>query len=278
MSDDLSSLFKIPKNDITDRINRLNQPSNLSAERIEFDEQGIPAILPGFQGYESIVFIRNRVYLTIEINQNGSMQAFLVEGSVSDNIKRIVLDKSSLRLLPMPLQIRNFAYESMIYTGDKLLIHYEANGSNITETPQMIEVDLENGDIRLVPFLNLEYRITDATRIDEIGYFWVINYYWPGDFSVLKPANDQLEERTDPLLRFLKDKPIERLVELRYSQDGTVLSKKAPIVTGSGSEDNSRNWEGIVRLDDRGFLLVTDKHPETILAFVPFNSNEREGH
>jgi hypothetical protein len=30
-----------------------------------------------------------------------------------------------------------------------------------------------------------------------------------------------------------------------------------------------RNWEGLVRLDDRGFLLVTDLFPGTILGFVP---------
>jgi hypothetical protein len=28
------------------------------------------------------------------------------------------------------------------------------------------------------------------------------------------------------------------------------------------------DWEGIVGLDERGFLLMTDKHPDTILAFV----------
>jgi len=32
----------------------------------------------------------------------------------------------------------------------------------------------------------------------------------------------------------------------------------------------SRNWEGIARLDKRGFLVVTDEHPGTILAFIPY--------
>jgi hypothetical protein len=30
-----------------------------------------------------------------------------------------------------------------------------------------------------------------------------------------------------------------------------------------------RNWEGLVRLEQRGFLLVTDKYPMTFLGFVP---------
>jgi len=33
--------------------------------------------------------------------------------------------------------------------------------------------------------------------------------------------------------------------------------------------NDARNWEGIVRLDNRGFLLATDKFPTTILGFVP---------
>ncbi len=29
------------------------------------------------------------------------------------------------------------------------------------------------------------------------------------------------------------------------------------------------NWEAMVRLDDRGFLIMTDRYPSTLLAFVP---------
>jgi hypothetical protein len=31
----------------------------------------------------------------------------------------------------------------------------------------------------------------------------------------------------------------------------------------------SRNWEAIVRLDDLGFLIASDKYPETEIGFVP---------
>ena len=34
-------------------------------------------------------------------------------------------------------------------------------------------------------------------------------------------------------------------------------------------KESPRNWEGIARLNDNGFLLVTDKHPSMILAYVP---------
>jgi hypothetical protein len=39
------------------------------------------------------------------------------------------------------------------------------------------------------------------------------------------------------------------------------------------SDDDTRNWEGLVRLDDYGFLLATDKYPRTILAFVPLDGS-----
>ncbi len=35
-------------------------------------------------------------------------------------------------------------------------------------------------------------------------------------------------------------------------------------------EPNLRNWEGIVRLENRGFLLMTDKYPETLFGFVEY--------
>ncbi len=267
----VSSIFRIPKREIIDHIDRSGPSTNLTATRIDFYEQGIPEDLPGFQGYESIVFIENKIYFTIEANQDGAMQAFLVEGLITDNMERVVLNKSSLRLLPMPVQIRNFAYEGMINSEDRLFIFYEANGANINDTPQMIEVSLENGDIRLKPFLNLEYRITDATSLNKEGHFWAINYFWPGDFDVLNPASDKLAALSNPPISFSRDKAVERLVEMQYSQDGIKLSHNAPIVLRSAPNGESRNWEGIVRLENRGFILVTDKHPQTILAFLPFN-------
>ena len=63
---------------------------------------------------------------------------------------------------------------------------------------------------------------------------------------------------------------VERLIELEYTGTELVLSEAPPIQLQLLGDDEGRNWEGIVRLDDRGFLLVTDKFPETILAFVPF--------
>jgi hypothetical protein len=65
---------------------------------------------------------------------------------------------------------------------------------------------------------------------------------------------------------------VERLVEFQLSHAGIVLVDRPPIQLEL--PDNllgmiGRNWEGLVRLDERGFLLATDTFPGTILAFVP---------
>ena len=55
---------------------------------------------------------------------------------------------------------------------------------------------------------------------------------------------------------------------LQYDADGITFVDRAPVQLELPGED-ARNWEGIVRLDDVGFLLVTDQYPQTILGFVP---------
>jgi len=132
----------------------------------------------------------------------------------------------------------------------------------------------------VVRFPNIEYRITDATELDEAGYFWAINYFYPGDEEKYQPF------RPEPLALTFGAGPshakldtVERLVEFQLTEDGIKLTGKPPIqlsligaslvLLGESIADQiSRNWEGIVRLDDRGFLLATDKFPNTLLGFV----------
>jgi hypothetical protein len=63
---------------------------------------------------------------------------------------------------------------------------------------------------------------------------------------------------------------IERLIELKYDGSRVVMSGTPPVGLELAAEGGRRNWEALARLEDRGFLLMTDRIPETILAFVPF--------
>ncbi len=61
---------------------------------------------------------------------------------------------------------------------------------------------------------------------------------------------------------------VERFVELEVTAAGIQCTDTAPLELELG-RGPGRNWEGIVRFQDRGFLVVTDKHPASMLAFVP---------
>jgi hypothetical protein len=57
-------------------------------------------------------------------------------------------------------------------------------------------------------------------------------------------------------------------LELELTERGISILSTPPIQLKMDQVEG-RNWEGIVRLDKLGFLVVSDKHPRTILGFVP---------
>jgi hypothetical protein len=60
--------------------------------------------------------------------------------------------------------------------------------------------------------------------------------------------------------------PVERLLKFRIDNDKIELVER-PAIYLELLEGDSRNWEGIVAYGD-GFLLVTDRFPTTILAYI----------
>ena len=118
-------------------------------------------------------------------------------------------------------------------------------------------------------FTNIEYRITDATKIDVNNKFWSINYFWPGDKKLLKPGRDRILGRVREGRSHSNSDAVERLIEFEIEDNKIITSDKEPIQLVL-DEKASRNWESIVRLDDKGLLIATDKYPKMILGFVPF--------
>jgi hypothetical protein len=94
---------------------------------------------------------------------------------------------------------------------------------------------------------------------------------YPGDEDDYRPSVDAFSDRSgvipDPSGR------VEHLIELRYTEHGIVTTGRRPIDLVLKEDGLSRNWEGIAPLDDRGFILVTDKFPKTMMVFV-----QRPGH
>jgi len=124
----------------------------------------------------------------------------------------------------------------------------------------------------------IEYRITDFTAPDEDGRFWAINYLYDGDKDKLDPAADQIAREFGRGESHLQSEHVERLVEFQYTENGIIRTGTPPIQLQFLADGKARNWEGIVRLDDIGFLLMTDKRLERFwahdLAYGPKSSSE----
>jgi len=236
-----------------------------------------------YQGFEAITFVGDRVFLTIEAGGLNETISYLVGGTIAPDLSEIVLDTENVAQILPQAAMGNTGDETLVADGERLLTIYEANGVNVNTLPIAHVFGLDLSEQGVTRFPNIEYRITDATAVDGAGNFWAINYFFPGDQEKYQPFTPE------PLRTQFGAGPshevlitVERLVEFHIGEEGIVLTENAPIqlaliggnmvLLGQPVGDQiARNWEGIVRLDDRGFLLVTDKFPETLLGFVPYN-------
>ena len=223
--------------------------------------------IQGFEGYEAIVFDGDRVFATIEAGRGGSTMGYLVTGTMAPDRSALRLDPSTLTEIEPQADLSNMTDETLLVAGDRLVTIYEANGPAVNAVPVAHLFDSTLAPVGTIPFPSIEYRITDATALDAALRFWAINYFWPGD-TKLKPGLDLIAASFGEGPTHARFTTVERLVEFQYDAKGISLTGAPPLQLKLIDDDRARNWEGIVRLDDRGFLLVTDKHPETILGFV----------
>ena len=146
---------------------------------------------------------------------------------------------------------------------------YEANGLNLQQDVQQVVFSPSSGKISFIDFTNIEYRITDATKIDKNSKFWSINYFWPGDEKKLTPGQDKILNNVKQGRSHSKSNQVERLIEFKIKTSGISISDTEPIQLVL-EPDVSRNWEALARLDNKGLLIATDKYPKMILAYVAF--------
>jgi len=265
--DDVSLIYRIPKDEL------LKYLLSDSQQAIK----PIPIILKGdaiywgdikFEGYEAIVFKDQQVFLAIEARLDGEMQGYLISGSIKSDMSEIILEPESLTETPLLLDLDNMSNEALLFIDERLYVFYEANG-NLNPDSSVLVYNMGLSFVSSINIASLEYRITDATEVDSQNRFWVINYFYPGE-EFLKPEVDPLMEIFPEGISHQTSENVERLVELQYIANEINVISKPPIQLVLQSTGEGRNWEGIVRLDDYGFLLVTDKYPRTILGFIPY--------
>ncbi len=239
----------------------------LEPRLVPFVAPGLAAAVDGFEGYEAIAFHGDQAFLTVEASPPGGMRSYLVSGVCGPDLSELRLEVETLVEIPMLTQSSNKSYESLLLVDGHVLAIYEANGAALSPDSVAAQFDLSLVAAGSLPFPQVEYRITDATALDDQDRFWAINYFFPGE-PELKPAVDSLADQYGQGATHAQAEYVERLLEFQLTESGFRLVDRPPLQLVL-LPDEARNWEGIVRLEGRGFLLVTDKFPETILAFVP---------
>lgn len=244
--------------------------SRLNFFDIPFDDGGLSKTLKGFEGFESILFLEDVVYLTIETCGGNPMKSFLVKGSVGGSGPddfMIVLDKDKTIELPQQNNYSNASYEALTSDGEYIYALYEQYGESVNKDPIVLKIDRELNIIDEMPIDSINYRITDASLMNENGEFWAINYFFPGD-EHLKVEADAVSDRFGLPRSHENDQRVERLVKFRLNFSGIEIIDQEPIYLELLADGDARNWEGLVVLDEKTFVIVTDKFPGSLLGMV----------
>jgi hypothetical protein len=258
-------LFAMPKQSILDYLDGKSSEA-LKPQTVTFVAPGLKEKIANFQGYEAIGFHGDRVFLTIEAGQGTEMHGYLVSGAITADGSQIMLDTAKIVEIPLPIMSENHSDEALLVLDDKILTFYELNGADLVPHPVALTFDLDLNPLSSLSFPHLEYRLTDASLAPD-GQMWVINYFFPGDTDML-PKSDPLAQTYGEGPTHAQVDQVERLVAFNLTVSGFTLAKSAPIQLTL--EKDSRNWEGLVALDQRGFLVATDKYPTTMLGVVAY--------
>jgi hypothetical protein len=243
----------------------------LAPQPVLFLAPGLAESTPGYGGYEAIVFRGLTAYLLIEGEDDGRMFSTLVRGHMAPDFSLLEIDSLPPVRIPGQAPLPNMSDESIVICDDRLITLYEANGANVNPRPLAHVFTLDLAPLGTVPSPTLEYRVTDATSCDRDGRFWIMNYFFPGERRLLEPARDLMAARDGAGPSHLNAETVERLVELRYTGTAVEISERSCVQFVLREDKEPRNWEGVARLANRGFLIATDRYPETILAFVPLD-------
>lgn len=262
-------IFMIPRKRIQKYLlSKKNFP--IHPKKISFSAPNYKNLIKGFEGFEAIAFFKNQVFILIETNFNNHMSSYLAWGIIDPNTYQIYIKDENLIKIDTPIQINNMAYESIIIKDKMAILLYEANGVNLQKNVHHRIFSLDNYSVSKIKGFNLEYRITDATKLDLHNKFWCINYFWPGENNKLKPENVFKIKDSQKIKVNKKLKTVEQLVECEVINDSIIRSKREPIQLKL-ENGTSRNWEGLVRYEKDSFLIVTDKYPRMILGFIQHN-------
>jgi hypothetical protein len=233
-------------------------------------------MIEGYDGLESLGVIGDLCYLTVEAYEDTTTTGYLVSGRSFWDGEVLSLDLERLASIPLDVNLPEVADETLVVDGERIITIGEANGRNVNPEPRARVFNRDLDYLGALPMPQIEYRVTDATALDEERRVWVLNYFYPPERDLLQPAPDPESARHGAPPWLADDVCLERLLELQITDDDRIVRTDTPPLWLRPLEDGRcRNWEAVVRLGDRGFLLMTDRHPATLLAFVPLPDDLR---
>lgn len=274
-SDKTSFFYTLDKQSIVDFLAGKNDKP-LKAQPLRLKENGLRKKVAIFDGFEAISCKGSDVWLAIEaVNIFTIYQSYLVKAELDVDAKQssINIDSSQLWSLDSQSEMRNMGDEAILLNGDQVISLHEVNDPKVVKNASAHVLNSKTQTQTTYRFPHLPFRITDSTELDDNSRFWVMNYKYSGDkFS--RKSSDPLAEQYGEGESHKQYYNVERLVE--FELDGSAIKRvdRAPIQLLMESVEG-RNWEGLVRLDELGFLIATDKHPETLFGFVPLKTKER---
>jgi len=264
-------VYALPKVEIADFLDGKSNDA-LEPLPIPFVAPGLRSNITGYEGYEAIAFAGDVFYITIESETADGMLGYLAKGTISPDLEALTLDTASPVAIAPQTDIENMSEESLIVSGQAVGTIYELNGAGVNDFPIVHLFDLGLTPIGTPGLPHVDFRITDTTELDQEDRFWAINYFFPvGEnwLQALELENDNVDD-DGPRRQWVG---MGRLIEFQYSQDGISLTDSSPIQLELQLSD-IHNWEGLARFDKKGFLIVSDENPDTVLGFVPFPDKE----
>jgi hypothetical protein len=174
-------LFAISKEDILQAIE--DPEFELPVRDVPIINSNLRNVVKGFEGFESILFVEQDVYLTVESHGGNPMMGYLIKGVVEGELESITLDPNSLVELEPLSSAENATFEAITYWDGNLYVIYEHNAQQSDAQPLAYQFDLGLEFMQEIAFPILDYRITDATISDLNGKFWVMKLLFPWRYA-----------------------------------------------------------------------------------------------
>lgn len=259
-------MFYIPKEKISQGI-KSSGNERIVPTIVELNNNYTYKLLDGYEGFEGVCYDGKYLYFTVEYNADCG-KAVVVKGEISEKDQSITLIDDAYVIVDLPANVSNAAYESISVVGDFLYIIYEANGRKVNPHPIAKKIAKDFSTVEDIIMDHIEYRITDVSSFNSDGEGWAINNHWAGDIKRYDPEEDKI---INPYSEYNNAKVgLERIIPIKIKNTEIIFDSSRNVTYMKREHLNySNNWEGLVKIDNIGFLVVTDKYPDTRLRFYP---------